>query len=164
MRLLGPTAALLIALLGPGGAPWAHAETARHSDVKVTPIKQGGQTVGAQVSVILRPGGSSRGTPDKAFVGLGRATNNGFTRPNDAYALVYDKAVGYLRHQGDWVDVAGKPPVEHTLKILYGAGNDLKPGDKVDVFSVWRIGQQAWHLWGSVFYYGQSADVVELPH
>ncbi|HLU68731.1 MAG TPA: hypothetical protein VKZ63_20760 [Kofleriaceae bacterium] len=115
---------------------------ARHERVQVTPIKRAGKTQGARIKLTLRP---ERGYESGRLV-LGR------TEPNKWGPTTYREAAtkpekGYLVQELDRF-TGVKQPTEKTIEVHYGKGNGLKPGDKVDLTSVWNSSSGTVHVWG----------------
>jgi len=122
---------------------------AHHERIQVRPVKVGGKP-GFKVKLTLVPE-----SYQAVRVGLGKmkvseelAKNAQSQNPNfsDAKrALAGGAAKGYLRHQFGEVKFTDKhpqnqyiyPPKEMEWTVMYGQGNDLKPGDMVDVVSAW---------------------------
>lgn len=111
--------------------------TSTHEVVKMTPIKKDGNVVGAKFTVLLKPDGHT-----SARVGLGYARKNTNEHSPIPYVHVKDPAKGYMAAPLETVSVNG--PTEKEMTVTYGAGNTLKSGDEVEVYSFWNES----HLWG----------------
>jgi hypothetical protein len=146
--------AALLLTLGCAGA----ARAQNHENVVVTPIKdKAGTVIGAKFKMILKPSWA-----DRVRVGLGRlkrdAAHQGNIDNNLHRALAAGLEPGYIRAQLGDFKVKPQTPEEVEAKVIYGEGNDLKPGDKVDVVAAFNnltqhpgpnYGKHGyWHVWG----------------
>ena len=60
-----------------------------------------------------------------------------------------DVQKGYLRAMlGEFKQLRPNQPKEVEFNVVYGAQNDLKPGEEVDVVTAWTNDQKYWHVWG----------------
>jgi hypothetical protein len=109
-----------------------------HEVVSMKPVKQGAAVIGADFHVVLKPVGHRA-----ARVGLGYAFKNANDHTPQHYVHVKDRSRGYMAADLETVQVSG--PTERTFRVLYGKGNQLKAGDRVEVYSFW----DERHLWGS---------------
>jgi hypothetical protein len=148
MRTLSVCLALLAALLA---APSARA-TSSHQVTSITPIKENGVVVGARITTLLKPAGHK-----SVLVGLGRPHMNKNAHTPQTYLHVRDKSQGYIVQELGTVPVSG--PTEHTFDVRFGHGNDLKPGDQIEVYSFWESN----HLWGSNRHESIKEPVYTLP-
>ena len=153
--------AVLIVTFAPDG--WAQA---RHERVKVTAMKSKGKVIGARIKAVMRP---ASGYNHVQLV-LGKAK-----KANEYDGMTYRAAAagqtkGYVVQQGPKTKVTKDVhPLEFVIK--FDAKNKLKPGDKVDLTSVWgkdgkapsmKPGEQnSLHVWGMTRN-GQSREIV-LP-
>jgi hypothetical protein len=164
-----------LAALGTARAAWA---VDRHERIQVTPISRGGKA-GFKLKVTLRPE-----FYDHVRVGLGRMTapadakNGQFKDPRLRQLAAGDEA-GYLRVRlGEHTGLAKTQPHEMEYEVIYGDGNDLTPGEKVDVVSAFHhptlkqqidaTGKQVdyWHVFGmhdGPVNQGDTSSVMELP-
>jgi hypothetical protein len=140
----------LVALLGQTAAAQS-----KHV-ASVAPIKNAaGQTVGARFKVTLMPAaGHNNGGSVQLGLGLnGKAVNN--------YGIVMQNLAAQYGYVAHWlpVEVNVTQPVEKTYDVIYGQGNQLSSGTKVEVFSFWS----GRHLWGANRTGGLNEPVFVLP-
>lgn len=137
--------ALFVSLLGAN----AHAD-ARHEDVELKPWKEQGEVVGFKLKLTLRPAYYSF-----CQVGLGcmdeKKAGADYTEKRRA---AWDKDKGYLRLVFPLeTGLSGDKDVEYPVR--YGDGNDLKPGETVDVISGFSQNEPKdrvyVHIWGMAF-------------
>jgi hypothetical protein len=145
MRCLAPLALLLAVLAAP--AVYAQ-DRSHHRDVTVKPIRKGGQVVGATITLVLHDAQST----GRAHIALAepklRADSaNGTKEHNRAWFIDPEKVVLLGA-----VDPPARELHEATFEVLYGQGNKLKGGEKLDVVSSWgRPGGVITHNWGAVY-------------
>ncbi len=146
LRTLG-TAALFV-LITLAGAPSAHAVD-RHEAVKLTAVKKGKKTVGFKVTMRLRPD-----IHDTVRIGIGSAgkfasAEINATTKREAASGSY----GYIRAKlGELKGLRQEQAKEVSYTVLYGKGNDLGPGETVDVVTAWKSSRKdrQWHVFGMV--------------
>jgi hypothetical protein len=120
------------------GAPAFATDT--HTKPEVKPIKKGDKVVGFKMKMILKPDGTS----PFVRIGLGRMKAPDGTRQAENFKsrlrdLAGGDLPGYLHVQFPEIEgVNNTEPREVEYQVIYGEGNDLKSGDKVDVVSAWR--------------------------
>ena len=151
MKLLCALLVSLAALL-PGAG---RARASSHEVPKIKAIKEKGQVVGAEITVLLKPAG--HGSP---IVGLGRPGKYANLHTPQSYMYARDKKLGYVIQELGTVETHG--PTEQTFKLFYGKGNRLKAGDRVEVYSLWQ-GTSAAHLWGVNRTAGIDEKIYTLP-
>ena len=134
---------LLLLVLSLGAQGVSRAEEPNHSGVKVTAIRERGKVVGARISLLLK-------TPEQRFtrakIGLIDKSNVSKLRGSGQYHDLPE-----LFHlQFEPVPVAVNTPLEKTLELRYGKGNQLTGGEKVTIVSRWPTAENAelQHLWG----------------
>ena len=116
----------------------AHA-ISRHEGVKAVPFRQKGKLVGFKLTMVLKSQGFN-----VARVGLGRSSVREELKKKgwDAVQmrrLVETEDMRYIRLTlPDATHLSEANPRELELEVRYGEGNDLKPGDVVDVYSAWK--------------------------
>jgi hypothetical protein len=139
------TARVLALAVGLLCAASAHA-ISHHDQVAVKPIRKGGELVGFKLNVILKSGDFSN-----TQLGLGRSSMRhaivqaGWD-PAKMRGLVFNRDKDYVRFTfPEEARLEKGTPREVEYEVLFGQGNDLKPGDTVDVFSAWR-GAQSPHF------------------
>ena len=148
MSRLVATIGLLVGLLF-GTSAFA---VSSHEVPTIKAIKKDGKVIGAELTVLLKPQGHR-----SALVGLGHPHQNKNTHSPKSYMHVRDKALGYIIQELGTVQT---PSVtEEKFKLVYGQGNDLKTGDKVEVYSFWEQG----HLFGSNRHESWAEPVYTLP-
>jgi len=109
-----------------------------------------------------------RVSPDQKRVSLslGKAPAGVLPQPGNYRDYATGKKQGYLRYKLGEVKQADMPvntPTEVEFQAAYGDGNDLKPGDEVDVVSAWE-GDYSPHVWGMTRFGVNSQDTrVVLP-
>lgn len=148
MRAALPTIAAWLVI-----APNALAQDARHEDAEFKLWRENGQEVGFILKLTLRPENYKT-----CQVGLGNcdAAKAGSNHAEKRRAA-WDQDKGYLR----WVSPLEKElptygAKEVEYKVRYGDGNDLKPGDRVDVIAAYlreppeeaRKEGSYWHVFG----------------
>jgi len=93
-------------------------------------------------------------------------TTNGIPTHNpDKRLLGAGDLPGYIRLKLAELDnLPPNVPKEVQFDVAYGDGNDLKPGDQVDVVTAWQAGY--WHIWGmhdGPAHQNDQAFVITLP-
>jgi hypothetical protein len=140
----------------------------RHEQVKLTPIMKNGKSIGFRMNVVLRPEGKF----SVAGIRIGQATVREQTLraegPLKMRYLAAGAQPGYLRFEFPELDQLAREPKELTYHVYYGVGNDLKPGDRVDIFSFWHAPGKAreltngdsTHIFG---FFGDQRSTFDLP-
>jgi hypothetical protein len=142
----------------------------------VKPIKEGGRVVGARISTVMYKE-YSRG-PEEGHVHIGSMKLTGDAAPLAATAsaraenadpirkLAAGQTPGYARWSSGPIAAKLRQPTEVSFDVRYGEGNDLKPGEQVDVYSTWDQGRTTRHVWGmhdGPVRQGDKSFVVTLP-
>lgn len=145
----------------------AHA-VAHHRDVVLQKLRgTDGKVSGFRVHLVASPEGYS-----KVRINVGKmALDPGVARGSTDHRLVAaGMKPGYVRAQLVEHDATQGPGVRglHELKldVHYGVNNDLKPGDKVDIFSTHSSHPTSWHVFGMFdgpVNRGDTNYVHELP-
>ena len=148
-------------------SPSAHA-VAHHRDVVVQKLRGAdGKVNGFRLHLIASPEGYT-----KVRINVGKmALDAGVARGSNDHRLVAAGIKpGYVRAQLVEHDTTGGPGPRglHELKldVHYGVNNDLKPGDKVDIFSTHSSNPSSWHVFGMFdgpVNRGDTNYVHELP-
>jgi len=133
--------AVAVALAGlAAAASTARAQSiSRHERVQAKPITKAGQVVGFKLKVVVHSANFTN-----MQLGLGRASVREEIRqkgwdPGKMRGLLERQDKSYIRTQfPELAGLVNGQPKELELEVHYGKGNDLKPGDQVDVFSAWR--------------------------
>jgi hypothetical protein len=145
---------------------------AHHEQVVMSQVKKGGVVVGARFKGLAIPEGYER-----ARFNLGAMKRGPELPPTGDTTPVRHAGAGigpgYTRaHLGEVVfdkDPAGKAlPKEIDFEVTYGQGNDLQPGDVVDLVSAYNNASNApyWHIFGmhdGPVNKGDTAHVFTLP-
>ena len=171
--LLAALAALALATLHRD----AGAEVDRHERISVKPMSKAGKPIGFKLKLVLRPE-----SYQTVRIGLGRMTateeaKKHQNKDSKLRRLAAGEDPGYLRLQ--FPEITGlvkNQPKELEFEIKFGEGNDLKPGDEVDVLTAWHGGSstmtyegksvQYWHIFGmhdGPVNQGDKNTVIKLP-
>lgn len=137
-------------------ACWAGAAgaTSSHQVTHVKAIKQGGVVTGTAVTMRFTSQGHR-----SILVGLGYPHKNSNTHSPQGYMHVRDPKLGYIIQELGTLAIAPNTVLEHTFKFRLGQGNDLKVGDRFEVYSFWDSS----HLFGSNRYHTWSEPIYEVP-
>jgi hypothetical protein len=138
----------------------------RHERIQVSSIVHGGRA-GAKIKLTLRPE-----SYDRVRVGLGRMTapppTAGVPRDNQLRKMAAGEEPGYLRVRlGEYTGLVRQQPKEIEHVVIYGDGNDLQAGEKVDVVSAFTANGIYWHVFGmhdGPVTKNDTTSVIELPH
>lgn len=153
---------IVLSLLAIVGISATAAAQSRHERVAVSPLKEGGETVGFKLKLTLRPQVSRDGSVVR--IGIGRNNWAAFSAAAPATtvtafygekhrAAASDKAYGYAIYQTEKTGIADDTPIELELPIRYSdLPADFNPGDSIDVFTAWNNptggNPTYWHVWG----------------
>jgi hypothetical protein len=161
-RVLLSSVAVLVLLAGLSTEAQAQA---RHERVKITPVKAKGQVVGARIKAVVRPEDGYK----LVQLVIGKAKKPGQFDGKNYRAAAAGETKGYVIEKGQQKSVTGNAvPMELVLK--FNKKNGLKPGDKVDLTSVWAKGANpsmspgkadSLHVWG-MSRNGQNREIT-LP-
>lgn len=131
-----------------------------HKKPVLKPIKQGDNVIGFRVTAQLHK--QHRGVWAKLHVGSMKVPEA--LKTVDRRALANGDIPGYARWSSPNVEIKQGEVKEIQYDILYGQGNDLKPGDKVDIYTTFDQGHK--HVWGmheGPVHSGDMDYVFELP-
>ena len=160
----GSRIAFLVALAVLAAAGGAARAQSRYERLKVTALKKAGKVIGARVKLVLRPDTGWNPGADRVRIGLGSMDKA--KAGTDHRAAASDKKKGYLLHQFPQLDGVTQVK-EITLEVLYGKGNKLKGGEKVDVVSAWNAPKGSnpkyWHVYGMFTSQQDKSSVITLP-
>lgn len=151
---------LVASLLALTFAPGAAHAVAHHSDVVVQKLRDAKtqKVIGARIHMIADPEDY-----DHIRVNLGKMKIDPTTKQQPGYnhrQMAAGFQPGYVRAQAlDVQNIPKKANSSHhelqelKMDVVYGQGNDLKPGDKVDIYTVYNgqkasMGSSHWHVYG----------------
>jgi hypothetical protein len=136
---------------------WA---VARHERIQVKGINKSGQA-GFQLKLTLHPEGYT-----EVRVGLGRMKAPAGATSDDKRKLAAGEKSGYLRAQLGRMTLQSYQPHEASFDVIYGKGNSLQPGDRVDVVSAFTNNHSYYHVYGmhdGPVNQGDTSSVIKLP-
>lgn len=127
-----------------------------HSNPRSAAWKQGGQVVGVKVTLRFQTTGTRF---PKARVALVTAGQSKGIRQK---GIQTSEHADLFLHQFAPVEVpTDGTPIEHTLSVRYGDGNQLRSGMRVAILTRWPASenQSLFHLWGD----GGDPQEIDLP-
>jgi hypothetical protein len=169
----------LAALLGLAVAPRAALAIAHHEQVVVQKLRDASnQVIGARVHLVIDPESYNR-----VRINVGKLTVDPRIKTNNADHRRVAAGVkpGYVRLQlGELqnLKLRGSGPSSYRelqevkFDVLYGRGNDLKAGEKVDIYTTFTTSlpkddaNSSWHVFGmhdGPVTQGDTTHVHELP-
>jgi hypothetical protein len=147
-----------------------------HAPPTVKPIKKDGKVIGARISTVMIKE-LSFGS-DHSYLHLGSMALPGPSLPKGSRIdqirvrrLAAGQAPGYARWSSGPIVARFRQPTEVSFDFIYGQGNDLKPGQRVDVYSTWNQSggddatalQHVWGMHDGPMNQDDKAYVVTLP-
>lgn len=155
---------LALALLAPAAAS-AFSSVPGHTAPTVKPIKRGGVTVGCTISFCVKDPSSGYKFSHPRLL---TPANVQALRGSQNRAQAINPALGMIRYAMPTISVPQTNvvhPIEH--QILYGQGNNLQPGEQLELVTAWTTdgndANQGPHVFGTITA-SDPNNQLTLPH